>query len=266
MIRRFVSRAGVAVYGICRASGVLNTWLGSSLFSVAYGMYKRLVEDGLAAMLRNHRHLVAGGFVFDIGANIGYTASLLARYCDPPFEVLAFEPEPENVVLLRRSIRRGKSTERIVIHEVAVGRATGVALLWRNKNHHGDHRIATQKFRGDRKETLLQVPMMSIDDAWARFTDRGPVSFIKIDVQGFEPEVLAGMTALLASQRRLTIVLEYDPLLSESLGLSAALAPALLAEAGFELFRLERGGVLVPLTPADLDARGDYFDIVAMRS
>ena len=264
--RGLVSRAALAAYTYAQRSGFLTTRTGEAVFNHAYMFYKQWFEDRLGSLLRRRPELVSGGHVLDIGANIGYTALLLARFCDPPFRVVAFEPEPENVERLRRNVARSSTAKSITVQERALGRESGVAMLWRNSTHHGDHRIATVKLRAAQQATYSQVAMTSIDEEWSQHLNRGPISFIKIDVQGFEPEVFAGMGRLLSSQRRLTVVSEYDPALSESLGFDAASVPRLLAAEGFELFRLRRRGVLTSITAADISDRRDYFDLVAIRS
>lgn len=261
-----LSRAAIAAYSLGRRSGLLDTRAGDALFNTAYMAYKRMFEDNLAALLRRQPDLAAGGFVFDVGANIGYTSILLSRFCDRSHRVLAFEPEAENVGRLERNVARRGLADRISIHQLAIGRAAGEATLWRNPDHHGDHRIATTGFRDGQGGSRVQVAMTSIDEAWTRFTGRGVVSLIKIDVQGFEPEVFAGMSSLIEQQRRMSIVFEYDRALSVSLRLDAGESLKILGASGFELFRLRGDGRLSPLTGADRDADDGYFDIVATRS
>jgi len=261
-----LSRAAIAAYSLGRRSGLLDTRAGDALFNTAYMAYKRLFEDNLAALFRRRPDLAAGGFVLDVGANIGYTSILLSQFCDRSYRVLAFEPEAENVGRLERNVERRGLGDHISIHQLAIGRAAGKVTLWRNPDHHGDHRIATAGFRKDQGGSRVQVEMISIDEAWTRLTHCGVVSLIKIDVQGFEPEVFAGMASLIQQQRRMSIVFEYDQALSVSLGLDAGESLKILGMAGFELFRLGADGKLSPLTGADRDADAGYFDIVATRS
>src|SRR5690348_5593087 len=117
-------------YSLARRSGFLTTSLGSSLFSSAYFLYKRYLEDDLAGIVRSRPELFRGGSVVDVGANIGYTAALLAGALEPGFVVYAFEPEPFNSRLLARTAGRCKHTGRIVPVQAAVGEQDGSVKLW----------------------------------------------------------------------------------------------------------------------------------------
>src|SRR5207253_11463244 len=130
-----------------------------------------------------HPELVGDGDVLDIGANVGYTAVVLARHLAPGHGVWAFEPEPVNIRRLSRVLRRHALTEVVTIVGVAVGEREGTVELWRSEQHPGDHRVVTDVFRP--KEATLNVPVVSID-AFTEERRIGDVGFIKIDVQGYE--------------------------------------------------------------------------------
>ena len=68
----------LSAYSLVKRSGFLQTSLGRRLFKSAYFLYKRYIEDDLRDLLRPIPPF-SGGNVLDIGANIGYTAAVLAR-------------------------------------------------------------------------------------------------------------------------------------------------------------------------------------------
>jgi SAM-dependent methyltransferase len=90
-------------YSLVRRTGFLQTALGRRIFKSAYFLYKRYVEDDLRDLLRAYPAIVGGGNVLDIGANIGYTAAVLARATASGRKVYAFEPEPFNYRLLEQT-------------------------------------------------------------------------------------------------------------------------------------------------------------------
>src|ERR1700722_2033046 len=90
----------LSAYSLVKRSGFLETSLGRRLFKSAYFLYKRYLEDDLRDLVLSHPALVGGGNVLDIGANIGYTAAVLARAVEPGRKVYAFEPEPFNFRIL----------------------------------------------------------------------------------------------------------------------------------------------------------------------
>ena len=87
--------------------------------------------------------LVGEGNVLDIGANIGYTATVLARAIKPNRKVFAFEPEPFNFRILQQTALQPEFEGKIVPMQCAVGAENGTIDLWINLRHHGDHRVIT---------------------------------------------------------------------------------------------------------------------------
>ena len=118
----------------------------------SYFLYKRYLEDPFAALARKRPELFRGGDILDIGANIGYTASLFAQAGDAEATVYAFEPEPFNFRLLQTSVRGRTLQEKVVPVQSAVGERSGEIELWINDHHHADHRIATDSLRASHKE------------------------------------------------------------------------------------------------------------------
>ena len=86
----------LSAFSLVKRSSFLRTSLGRRLFKSAYFLYKRNIEDDLEDMVLSFPALVGGGDVLDIGANIGYTAAVLARATKSGRKVYAFEPEPFN--------------------------------------------------------------------------------------------------------------------------------------------------------------------------
>jgi FkbM family methyltransferase len=200
-----------SAYGLANRLGVLDNAVLGDLFVRAYFVYKRL-DDPFAALARRQPDLLRGGHVLDVGANIGYTASVFARALAPGFKVFAFEPERQNFERLVRTMRRLGLADRVEAVHAAVGATDGTVGLWRDARHHAGHRITTDAFRAGRGVAASDtVPLLSLD----RFTRErgiaGAVRFVKIDVEGYEPPVCAGMAATVAANPRLVAAIEYSP-------------------------------------------------------
>ncbi|PXX92775.1 FkbM family methyltransferase [Marinobacter vulgaris] len=136
-----------------------------------------------------------GDLVFDIGAHLGDRSSAFAAL---GAQVVALEPQPQLLRWLRRLTRRQPC---IVCLPLAVGRAPGeaeLALSLRNptvasldSRWREQLRSTTAGFRHVRWEDSITVTVTTLDELIEQY---GRPSFCKIDVEGFEVEVLAGLS------------------------------------------------------------------------
>jgi FkbM family methyltransferase len=126
--------------------------------------------------------------VLDIGANTGFY-TLLACTANPNARVIAFEPVPRVYEKLMEYIRINHFDDRCEAHRMAVSNFVGTAQM---HVPFGDlptsASLNTDGFRGF-SGTLVEVPVTTVD---AVMGDK-PVDLAKIDVEGFEPQVLEGM-------------------------------------------------------------------------
>lgn len=252
------------IYSVAKRSGVLETSVGSELFATTYFLYKRFIEDSLRELLRAYPHLAGRGNILDIGANIGYTATVLERHASPGHLIYAFEPEPANYTVLRRIATRRELRDRIKPIQTAVGAEERTARLWLNVNHHADHRVITDHFRPNSGEPKgISVPMITIDG----FLDRnpGPISFVKIDVQGFELPVCEGMSKTLERNTDVTVVLEYAPASMRELGFDPDRLLQFFAARGFHCFLIGADGQLSRGSIPALE-NGHYVDLLFSRT
>ncbi len=165
-----------------------------------YGLIRSLaVYHAIPLRQRRLRRLYAtfagpGDLVFDVGAHAGNrTRALAALGC----RVVSLEPQPDFAGLLRLLFGRHP---RVSILEAAVGDHAGTATLsvsdrtptmttlaaaWRTA------REEDPVFSGVRWNRDIDVDLITLDTLIARF---GPPAFVKIDVEGAEPAVLAGLT------------------------------------------------------------------------
>lgn len=243
MMRAGIQRALLGAYQTANRRGWLDSRLAEAVFQRGYFAYKRLVEDPFAKLASARPELFRGGDVIDAGANIGYTAILFARVIEAPHRVHAFEPEERNFRWLTHAIERARLTGRVVAQRAAVGASEGTIELWHNASHHGDHRIATDRLMASRDEPTQSVPLRTVDAYLAR-CGWPAVAFVKIDVQGFEPEVLRGMRATIAKNPGVHVAVELMPSALDELGFDSAEFARELSAALPRLAILERDGRL----------------------
>lgn len=126
------------------------------------------------------------GTAIDVGAHIGSaTVALLER--NPDLHVVAIEPVPENVELLRRNT--APYADRVTIIEGAAGSGPQrIGYNWRGGETERVHRfIANQHFPASTEHDELTVPGVTLSELVERF---GPIAFLKIDAEGAEREFL----------------------------------------------------------------------------
>ncbi len=153
-----------------------------------------------AQLRRFYRRFVpAGGLAFDVGA---HTGNRLQAFLDIGARVVAVEPQPE---LAARLARRYGRDARVHLVEGALGRAPGRAALLSSprtptvatlSNEFVARAGAAPSFAGVRWQAGPEVVVSTLD---ALIAAHGQPDFVKIDVEGFELEVLLGLSQPLAA-------------------------------------------------------------------
>jgi FkbM family methyltransferase len=169
-----------------------------------------------------------GMTVVDVGANQGLYTLLFSRLVGSHGTVIAFEPEPDMFAALERNCRVNR-TANIEAHRQAAGAGAGTAVLSRSLVHGGDNCLADRHV--ENLSRRVEVPVIPLDDV---VRDR-PVDFVKIDVQGWEMEVIRGMTGTLERNAALRIYFEYWPRGLELAGSAPLDVLAFLHERGFRV-------------------------------
>jgi len=157
---------------------------------VYYGHRRRA-----ASMDRLYSQFVQpGDLVFDIGAHVGDRIAALRRM---DARVVALEPQPALAFTLNLLYGRDRN---VTIERKAIGRNTGTMRMMINIDNptistasdafvHAARDAAG--WEGQVWDKSIEVPATTLD---ALIATHGRPSFIKIDVEGFEEEALAGLT------------------------------------------------------------------------
>lgn len=145
--------------------------------------------------------------VLDIGANVGIF-SLAALAANPAAVVHAFEPTPELADGLRGTAALN-NLSGLRIHQAAVSRRTGHAVLHRWRGEHGGNGGMNFVTTDPARSAGSTVDAVSLDD-FCRRHEIDRIDLMKLDVQGNEHEVLAGAEGLLHAGRIDTVLLELN--------------------------------------------------------
>jgi FkbM family methyltransferase len=250
-----------------RRRGLLDRPAVAGIFLRAYYGYKRYLEDPFHSITTARPELFRGGHIVDIGANVGYTALVFARAADAAATVFAFEPDALNYRLLLRALSQaGPTGRRVVPVQKAVGDSVGQVELLISERSGADHRVVTRTLSDCDPRRITRVPMVSVDAFAHEHGITRDVAFVKIDVQGYEPAVFAGMQETLARSPHAALALEYDPAALRASGFAPLAMFEALASQGYRLetWRRRQGPRVV--TPAELESavdEGSYVDVLA---
>ncbi len=164
-------------------------------FSLVSGKtWQRHEFDRAIEIAKSANTLEAGGWFVDIGANIG-TQTIYALLSGKFRGVIAIEPEPRNLALLRRNIELNGFADRVHVVEAAASSHSGTADLVRDAENFGAHSIEPGQML--RRADSIAVRTRTVDDILASLgIAPKDVGMTLIDVEGHEIEVLKGMTSL----------------------------------------------------------------------
>lgn len=184
-----------------------------------------------------------GHRIVEVGANVGWYSLLFAAGVGPAGSVTAFEANPRTVDLLRRTLAaNGYAGVRVV--PLAVADAPGRVTLHRLARQQGSSSLypftAAELAVWDDTVTPLAVEATSLDAFLGN--DGPPIDLVKIDAEGAEPAILAGMTRLLARSPRVQLVLEFLPAMLARAGHDPGAFLASLVQLGFRLHAIDRRG------------------------
>ena len=165
------------------------------------------------------RTLSPGDSAVDAGGHIGFFTMQMAAMVGPEGRVYSFEPLDANADLLERSIAENRFANRVSFQRAAVGAAAGTAALTfpvETLNSGGAYllRDGTAPLAGNLKK---EVPVVALDG----LALRRPVRFIKMDVEGAEPQVIRGAAQLLREDRPVILSELHPTQLERASGVSA---------------------------------------------
>lgn len=206
----------------CIVTADLADWSGRSCY-----YWGRFFDVTHQAVLR--KFLAPGDTYIDIGANVGYQSLYAARLVGPTGSVLSFEPNPESYSVLAGHVAINRIAH-CQTFQLALSDRGGEATLTQIDGHTG-----TANLRPEHRPALrsLTVPVRTGDEVLRSIAFRGK-AFVKIDVEGFEQRVLAGLRDTLPSVT--AVAVEITPSWLRQVGGSAEQLYAYMSQAGFRSF------------------------------
>ena len=186
----------------------------------------------------------------DVGANLGYYTALAARAVGPNGRVLAVEPDPDSFSYLEQTIA-ANAIGNVKAFPVAASDSHAMLPLYISTDNRGDNRL----YASDEERPQVEVEARPLD-ALLRENKIETVDLIKIDVQGYEPKVIAGLRETIIASPNLTLLTEFWPQGMTEAGGDANEFLQTLRELGLTLHELKPDGSLAELNnDTDLIAR-----------
>jgi len=219
-----------------RPKGIVETAADNHIF------YVNARDTGIAPHLIMHtgfalaetiifKKILKPGMVFvDIGANIGYFSLLAARSVTNSGKVYAFEPDAEHFSLLQKNIKKNNYSNIIPVNQAASD-MIGTAAFYLQKDN-----LCAHSLLPDPNSTMVEVKTTTLDEY---FKQDNRVDVVKIDVEGAEPKVLAGMKQLVTGNLKMAILTEFFPKALKDSGASPAQFLQDLVDLGFILYRID---------------------------
>lgn len=140
----------------------------------------------------------------DIGSNVGVYSVLASA--EVGAETIAFEPIPSTFEILQKNLALN-GLQSDLVHALNLGLGSQEGSLAFTKSEDTVNHVATEQeiSAGD----IIKVPVSKLDDVLGKYSLKDVV-FMKIDVEGFETEVLRGGSGLLNDKRLQAVIIELN--------------------------------------------------------
>lgn len=149
-------------------------------------------------------HMMGPEKVFvDVGAHIGLFSIIAAKAGRPGGRVVSFEPDPVNrAILARNAALNGVALD---IRDCAIAGQEGQATLFTSSENRAIHSIVPEP----RLEPAMSVTTSTLE---RQLSGLDRIDLLKLDVQGAEPEIIAGIgDFLFRFERAPFVILEINP-------------------------------------------------------
>jgi len=199
----------------------------------AMGIYDLIVTEVL------WRLIDPGETAIDVGVNIGYMATIMAKRVGKRGQVWCFEPNPEVYEELSENIKNWQATlgwNQIYAQKLALSNYSGKAVLSVPKRNREEASLISPKdvMSTQANDDDFKTYTVSLEKLDNVLKTRNKIGLIKIDVEGHELEVLQGAIRLISAQQIRDIIFE------DHNGYPSSVSQ-FLEDNGYTIFRIWKG-------------------------
>lgn len=170
-------------------------------------IHKQLILDGIRERRSTgimERFIRPDDVILELGANIGYYVLIESTVLSDKAHIYAVEPGPQNVELLKKNIALN-DISNIEVSHMAMSNQKGTAKLYLGQACNLHSLIDSS---GTSDARYVEVRTDTVDDF---LKDKKPITFLRMDVEGYETEVIHGMQETLKSPQFKRMFVEIHP-------------------------------------------------------
>ena len=188
------------------------------------------------------RFLPVGGVFIDVGANIGTFTIPAAKHVGSSGRVVAIEASREVFNVLQKNVDTNKA-ENVQLVCAAAGASAGDTEFYPAPADHFGMGSRAPQFNA----SPIAIPSVMLDSLVQSF-NLSSVDLIKIDVEGFELDVLKGASGLLSAKKPPLVIFEFCDWAETRSEADLGAAQRFLLDCGFRIWRASEYGHGSPMT------------------
>lgn len=222
-----------------------------------YGRYSREIISVMRALVRRDDRVI------DVGAHVGFLASHLAQLVGPGGAVYGLEPDPVARPRLMTGIAANEFSW-VQVLEVAASDKLGRIQFEAHASLGSSTAVVHCTGPGSK---VIEVECAPIDGLVAEGRIAGPISFVKMDVEGYECSVLDGMKEMLLKDRPVVLT-EVNPWMLSLAGKSTRELFARFTARDYKVYSIDRPrgflSELARISPMDTKVESGFCDALCV--
>lgn len=189
-------KVGTVMFGVLRGTKIpISSHMG---WECLVGRWEPYLQKVYARIIK------PGDTCYDLGANTGIHTVLFSQLAGPTGKIVAFEPLPANLAILRELIDLN-GVRNVEIVEAAVSDTNATVTFFEGEHQKQGSLVGI----GCETGTTIEVATRTIDSLVA--DGMAPPKFLKIDIEGAESRALTGAKKTLAEHRPAMVIELHTP-------------------------------------------------------